>query len=84
MGDVVNLNKIRKTRTRKAEEETAEVNRARFGRRRHEKAAERTALDKADATLDGKKRDAASETRDARETGAEPEKPAPKSPPKSP
>jgi hypothetical protein len=81
MGDVVNLNKFRKTRTRKAEEETAEVNRARFGRRRHEKAAERTALDRADATLDGKKRDAASETRDA---GVEPEKPAPKSPPKSP
>ncbi|MFT5539092.1 MAG: hypothetical protein ACI82H_000608 [Alphaproteobacteria bacterium] len=77
MGDVVNLNKFRKALTRKAEEEAAEVNRVRFGRRRHEKATERATLEKEKADLDGKKRD---ETHDTNDPGAPPEKPAPKSP----
>jgi hypothetical protein len=77
MGYVVNLNKFRKARTRKAAEQTAEINRARFGHRRHEKAAERAALDKEKADLDGKKRDATDEVTEA---GALPEKPTPKSP----
>lgn len=56
MGEVVNLNKFRKEKQRADEKRAARDNRVRFGRSGADKRADRLAKEKADATLDGKKR----------------------------
>ncbi len=57
VGDIVNLNKFRKERQREAEKKAARDNRVRFGRAGIDKAVDRARLEKAEKTLDGKKRD---------------------------
>ena len=72
MGEIVNLNKFRKEKQREAEKRAARDNRVRFGRSGVEKLADRRANEKADATLDGKKRDPAADPDDAKKPPEEP------------
>lgn len=55
MGDVVNLNRVRKARARVEARMTADANRAKFGRTKAEKARDRIEKDRAEALLDGAK-----------------------------
>ncbi len=55
MGDLVNLNKFRKARQRRAEEIQAGINREKFGRTKAETKADRVTRDKAEKLLDGAK-----------------------------
>ena len=57
MGDLVNLNKFRKAKQRRAEEVQAGINREKFGRTKAETTNDRQARDKADKLLDGAKVD---------------------------
>jgi phage-related minor tail protein len=56
MGDVINLNQIRKARKRQEKTRHAEVNRVRFGRNKAEKQRESAEADKLRRDLDGKKK----------------------------
>ncbi|MEM6635092.1 MAG: DUF4169 family protein [Pseudomonadota bacterium] len=51
----INLNRVRKTKKRAAERAEADVNAVRFGRTRHEKAAERIEKERFNHGLDGKR-----------------------------
>ena len=55
MGDLVNLNKFRKAKQRRAEEVQAGINREKFGRTKAETKSDRQTRDKADKLLDGAK-----------------------------
>jgi uncharacterized protein DUF4169 len=57
MGDLVNLNKFRKAKQRRAEEVQAGINREKFGRTKAETKIDRQTRDKADKRLDGAKVD---------------------------
>lgn len=57
MGDVVNLNRFRKTRARTEREKEAEANRIRFGRTKEEKARDRLEQQRLGRSLDGSKLD---------------------------
>lgn len=57
MNDVVNFNKAKKARTKDAAKAVAAANRAKFGRTKGEKAAEKAQADKAARLLDGAKRE---------------------------
>ncbi len=57
MGDVVNLNRFRKTRERAERAKEAEVNRIRFGRSKAEKTSERLESERRTQILDGNKLD---------------------------
>ncbi|HEX6956517.1 MAG TPA: DUF4169 family protein [Ferrovibrio sp.] len=57
MGDVVNLNKARKERERRAAKAQAAANRVRHGQSKAGKAFERREADRAAKDLDGKKLD---------------------------
>lgn len=57
MGDVVNLNRFRKTRERAERTKEAEANRVRFGRTKAEKLRDRQEVERGTQTLDGKKLD---------------------------
>jgi hypothetical protein len=57
MGDVVNLNKFRKTRDRRTAETRAAENRVRFGLSKEAKAKVRTETDQTQKDLDGKRLD---------------------------
>jgi len=57
MGDVVNLNKFRKARDRKAAEDQAAENRVRFGLSKDAKAKVRTEADQSQKDHDGKRLD---------------------------
>ncbi len=57
MGDVVNLNKFRKARDRRAAEDLAAENRTRFGQPKDVKAKLRTEADQSQKDLDGKRLD---------------------------
>ena len=57
MGDLVNLNKFRKAKQRRAEEVQAGINREKFGRTKAETKIDRQTRDKADKQLDGAKVD---------------------------
>lgn len=56
MGDVINLNQVRKARERQEKTRQADVNRARFGRNKAEKQRESAEADKLRRELDGKKK----------------------------
>ncbi|MES2495027.1 MAG: DUF4169 family protein [Pseudomonadota bacterium] len=55
MGDVVNFNKARKAKARTDAKATAEANRAKFGRRKDEKARDRIEQTRTEKLLDGAK-----------------------------
>jgi hypothetical protein len=57
MGDVVNLNKFRKARDRRAAEDQAAENRVRFGQPKDAKAKLRAEADQTQKDLDGKRLD---------------------------
>lgn len=57
MGDVVNLNRFRKTRERAERAKEAEANRIRFGRTKVEKVRDKKETERKTQTLDGKKLD---------------------------
>jgi hypothetical protein len=57
MGDVVNLNRFRKTREKAERTKEAEANRARFGRTKTEKERDRKEAERKTQTLDGHKLD---------------------------
>jgi len=57
MGEVINLRAARKRRDRAVAADTAAANRAKHGRTRSEKAADRDAAARLAATLDGAKRE---------------------------
>lgn len=57
MGDVVNLNRFRKTRDHAERSKEAEANRIRFGRTKAEKQRDRQEVERGTQTLDGKKLD---------------------------
>lgn len=56
MGDVINLNQIRKVRQRQEKTRQADVNRVRSGRNKAEKQRESAEADKLRRELDGKKK----------------------------
>ncbi|MGR6329836.1 DUF4169 family protein [Sphingomonas sp. XXL09] len=53
MAEIVNLNRARKARDRAAARQTAEANRAKFGRTKAEKQADATERARSDRMLDG-------------------------------
>ncbi|ARR56847.1 DUF4169 domain-containing protein [Rhizorhabdus wittichii DC-6] len=55
MGDVVNLNKVRKAKARSDAKVVAEANRAKFGRTKAEKDRDRIDKTRADRLVDGAK-----------------------------
>ena len=55
MGEIVNLNKVRKARDKAAAKRTAEANRLTFGRTRAERDATKAERERASAMLDGHK-----------------------------
>lgn len=55
MAEIVNLNKVRKARTRAGKDEQAAANRAKFGRTRAEKARDKAEPLKTERLLDGAK-----------------------------
>ncbi|HZV17769.1 MAG TPA: DUF4169 family protein [Sphingobium sp.] len=57
MAEIINLRMARKARARAEAERTAAQNRAKFGRTKAEKAAERTEADRTARTLDGARLD---------------------------
>lgn len=57
MADIVNLNKFRKKRERETARETADQNRARFGRSKTERTKTAADTGKAAKELDGKQLD---------------------------
>ena len=57
MGEVVNLNRARKTKARAADKAQAATNRAAFGRTKAQKQADAAAQDRLDLTLDGARRE---------------------------
>ena len=57
MGDVVNLNRFRKTRDRAERAKEAEANRIRFGRTKAEKDRDRQEAERRAQDLNGKKLD---------------------------
>ena len=57
MNDIVNFNKVRKTKVKEAAKATAAANRAKFGRTKGEKAVEKAHADKVVRLLDGAKRE---------------------------
>ena len=57
MGDVINLNRARKARTRAAKEAQAAENRVKFGRSGADKARDAVERKKAARTLDGAQRE---------------------------
>lgn len=57
MGEIINLNRFRKQRTRAEEEKQAEENRVAFGRTKAERTATAKTTRKAQADLDNKKLD---------------------------
>ncbi len=57
MGEIVNLNKLRKARARTDGAAQAAANRVRHGRTAAERAADRQAEQRREALLDGAKRD---------------------------
>ncbi len=54
MGEIVNLNRVRKARAKAEAARQAEINRAAFGRTKGEKQADRTAREAEARQLDGK------------------------------
>ncbi|WP_082467258.1 DUF4169 family protein [Sphingomonas sp. Leaf25] len=57
MGDVINLNHVRKARAAATKAATADANRAKFGRTKAEKQAEAQERERAKELLDGAKRE---------------------------
>lgn len=55
MAEIVNLNRARKARDRAAARQTAEANRAKFGRSKAEKQADAVERARSDRALDGAK-----------------------------
>ena len=55
MAELVNLNRLRKAKKREDDARQAEVNRAKFGRTKAEKARDLAEVTKLEAELDGKK-----------------------------
>jgi hypothetical protein len=56
VGEVINLNKVRKAREKAAAAETASGNRAKHGRTKAERSLEKARSDKAEAHLNGHQR----------------------------
>jgi hypothetical protein len=55
MGDLVNLNKFRKAKQRRVEEDQATINREKFGRTKAEAKQDRQARERQDKALDDRK-----------------------------
>ena len=55
-GEIINLNRARKTRAKLARVADADANRVRFGRTRAERKAQDTEVGRREAVLDGAKR----------------------------
>lgn len=55
MAEIVSLNRVRKARDRAAARQTAEANRAKFGRTKAQKQADAAERARSDRTLDGAK-----------------------------
>ncbi len=64
MGDVVNLNKARKTKRRAEQRSDAAANRAKFGRTAAEKALDKARTEMLDCRLDQARRDTGPEADD--------------------
>ena len=58
MAEIVNLRQVRKAKKRQDEAQRADENRKRFGRTQSEKALQSREAQRAEATLDGAKREA--------------------------
>ncbi len=56
VGDVINLNKVRKAREKAAASSNAQTNRAKHGRTKADRDIEKVLAEKAEATLSGAKR----------------------------
>lgn len=57
MGEIINLNRARKTRVKTEKAETASLNRAAFGQTKAERQKAKAARDRIQTVLDGAKRD---------------------------
>jgi hypothetical protein len=57
MGEIVNLNKARKAKAKAGAQQTAEANRAKFGRSKTERDQEAADTTRRDALLNGAKRE---------------------------
>ncbi len=57
MAEIVNLNRVRKAKAKRAAGKAAEANRAKFGRSKAERDAEAADKARRDALLDGAKRE---------------------------
>ena len=57
MGEVINLNRVRKQREQQSRKREAELNRVKFGRAKSETQSEAAACDRVRRELDGKKLD---------------------------
>jgi hypothetical protein len=55
MGEVINLNRLRKTKAKESAARQAEANRLRFGRSKDEKLRDNSIVERAERDLDGKK-----------------------------
>ena len=55
MAEIINLNKVKKTRARVSKDREAEANRAKFGRTKDQKSRADAEQDKLDRNLDGAK-----------------------------
>ncbi len=57
MGEIINLRRARKAKTRAGHDATAAANRAAFGRTKAEKTAAQAEIDRRNRGLDGNKRE---------------------------
>ncbi|WP_296168708.1 DUF4169 family protein [uncultured Brevundimonas sp.] len=57
MGEIINLNRARKTRAKAEKAETASLNRAAFGQTKAERQKAKAERDRIQTVLDGAKRD---------------------------
>jgi hypothetical protein len=65
VGEVINLNKVRKAREKAAAAETASSNRAKHGRTKAERNLEKTISEKAEVHLNGHQRKRAGDDEDS-------------------
>lgn len=57
MADIINLNRVRKAKTKQQEQRQAEINRVAFGRTKAEKAADKARQEQDKSHLDGHRLD---------------------------
>ncbi len=57
MAEIISLNRVRKAKAKAAKAAEAEANRAKFGRTKAQKEAEKAAVERREALLDGARRE---------------------------